>query len=98
MEPDYLTLDIKYNVRKNEFDISGDVNDEGQRELVEAFLMGQIGSGPDYTKPEIRDTYNIILKWHPVDDRIEVESDTGNKGLRAGILLDFLRRFDKLIQ
>ena len=94
MSLDYLTLDLKYNVKTEKFEVKGDVNITGQRELVENFLRGQIGAGIDESKPNRQSEYSIILNWHPADDTIKVSSDTGNKGLRDGILMQFLSTLD----
>ncbi len=90
MNLDCLVLEIVYDTRKNEFIASRHINDELKYDLVETFLRGQIGKGEDYSRPNHKDRYNITLRWYPNIDMIEVWSDTGNKGLRDGILLSFL--------
>ncbi|HLD00198.1 MAG TPA: hypothetical protein VJC39_00460 [Candidatus Nanoarchaeia archaeon] len=95
MSLDHLTLNIHYDVKEKKFEVSGDVNFEGQRELVEGFLHNQIGAGRDDKTPDKKDFYNITLRWYPLNDNLEVSSDTGNKGLRDGILLEFLKRLDQ---
>ncbi len=88
---DNLTLNIKYNSKSHKFRVEGNVKEKGQYELVETFLRGQIGAGEDKSTPNKKDNYNIELKWYPQNDKIEVKSDTGNKGLRDGILMYFLK-------
>ena len=90
MDLNYLTLDIKYYTSIDKFEVGGNVNREGQSELVESFLRSQIGAGMDHSKANKQDEYNIRLRWHPSDDRIESYSDTGNMALRDGILTYFL--------
>lgn len=87
----YLTLDILYDLKKDKFETRGDVNEEGIKELVETFLRGQIGAGMDEREPSQRNTYRIQLRWYPTDDRIEADSNTGNKSLRDGLLINYLR-------
>ena len=94
MSLDYLILDIKYHTDSDKFEIGGDLNRKGQRELVETFLLSQFGAGKDKSKPNKLATYYIRLKWYPEDDNIKVSSNTGNKGLREGILIDFLESLD----
>lgn len=91
MSLDYLTLDIIYNVNNDKFEIKGDVNKRGQEELISNVLREQIGNGRDDKKAIERETYHIQLKWYPENDTIEVSSDTGNKGLRDGILMHYLK-------
>lgn len=90
MSIDHLTLDILYQVESNNFEVGGDVNDQGRKGLVENFLLGQVGAGADDREPNVQDTYRIQLQWYPHDDRIVSRSDTGNKGLRDGILMQYL--------
>ena len=94
MTLDSLTLDIKYSIKSDKFEIRGDVNDAGQRELVETFLSSQMGAGTDESKPNILNEYSIILKWYPGDDTFKVSCDTGNKLLRDGILMRFLAKLN----
>ncbi|MFH1072532.1 MAG: hypothetical protein V1743_03830 [Nanoarchaeota archaeon] len=91
----YLTLDIRYHLNSDRFEVGGDVRRDGQRGLVETFLRTQIGAGEDTRVAKEQDTYHIRLQWHPECDMIEVKSDTGNKSLQDGILLHFLNNFDK---
>ena len=93
--PIYLTLNIKYYINSDQFEVGGNVNRKGREELVSTFLRGQIGAGKDDSKPNEKDTYNTQLKWYPENDRIEVRSDTGNKGLRDGILVHYLKNLNK---
>lgn len=93
MSLDYLTLDIRYHLKEDRFEVAGDVNEKGRISLIETFLRGQIGAGRDESKVIKRKIYYIQLEWHPADDRIEVKYNTGNKGLRDGILMNFLRQF-----
>lgn len=91
MAIEYLTLDVLYDLKKDKFQTRGDVNQEGAREIVETFLRGQIGAGKDESKVNQREIYRIQLRWYPYDDRIEADSNTGNKSLRDGLLLSYLR-------
>jgi len=95
MSLDHLTLDIQYHINSDQFEVGGNVNREGREELVSTFLKGQMGSGKNDSKPNEQDTYKIRLKWYPENDRIEVWGDTGNKGLRDGILMHYLKNLDK---
>ena len=91
MSLDYLTLDIRYHINSDQFEVGGNVNREGQSGLVETFLRGQIGAGEDKSEPNKQRVYNIRLRWYSEDDVIESSSDTGTKGLRDGILMRFLK-------
>ena len=88
------TLKIEYDVKENEFYIDGNLSPEGQREIVENFLRKQIGAGEDASIANIRDSYTITLEWDPSNDSIGISSDTGNDGLRDGILMCFLKEME----
>jgi hypothetical protein len=95
MGRDSLELNIMYDVKKDEFEVKGDVNKEGEREIIENFLRQQIGAGRDKRKLDmksIKKDYNIRLTWYPENDRIDSASDTGNLGLRDGILKHYLEK------
>jgi len=88
-------LDIKFHVNEDQFEVGGNVSEEGRTEIVENFLRSQIGAGKDNSKPNEKDIYQIQLIWYPRDDTTEVSSDTGNKSLRDGILLHYFESLGK---
>jgi len=93
MSRHYLTLDLKYDVGKDKFEVESDMTDEGRLEIIEWHIRNEMGMGRDEKKPNERDVYHIQLRWYPDFDEIEfVVDDTGNKGLREGILLAYLQR------
>ncbi len=89
-QTNFLYMDIEYNIKTDEHKITGSLNDEGKISILETFIMGQTGQGVDKTPSNIRDVYNIRLKWYPENDDIVATYDTGNKGLRDGILMYLL--------
>ena len=46
----------------------------------------------DDRPPNEYDVYPICFRWYPDNDDIVVSSDTGNKGLRDGILYRVLEK------
>jgi len=92
MSIDHLTLTIQYDIKKDDFKVTGNLNEEGRREVLENFLRSQMGAGKDETPPKMQDAYRITLRWYPSNDRITADYDTGNKGLRDGILMDLLKK------
>lgn len=91
MTPDYLTMKVAYNMKTEKFRIYSDVKKSQQSNLLAEYLRGQMGAGEDKSKPKVRDVYHIELKWYPSNDDFVVSSDTGNKGLRDGILMSVLK-------
>ena len=92
MERKYATMEITYDVEKDKFDVKGDLNPDGQTEVLESFLRLQIGEGKDPNPMVEREQYHIKLQWFPDIDEIRSEYDTGNKGLRDGLLMELFRR------
>jgi len=90
IDDEFFTFNIRYNRGADDFEVEGDLNKQGQREVVEAFLSMQRGAGEDKRNPNKKDFYNISLDWYPHYDKIKIRDDTGNKGLREGILMRFL--------
>ncbi len=96
MNNDYFTLNISHNIKKKNFKLDGDIKDrDSQEELIDTFLRNQIGAEKDKSNPNIRKEYSIQLRWYPRDDIIKVSSNTGNKGLRDGILLYALKNLEE---
>ena len=85
-----LVINIEYDIRNRTFNIDGSVKKSAYEPLISGFLSTQIGKGEDNNKPEIRDLYNIKLELYLDNDRFRIKCDTGNKGLRNGILTSIL--------
>jgi len=85
-------MEVKYNVKDNKFETFGNLKKKAMMELVEEFLRLQMGQGEDLVPPRDLATYTIKLEWYPENDGITVVSNTGNRGLRDGILMEFLKR------
>ncbi len=50
MERKYATMDITYDLQKDEFKVKGDLNPEGRVEILESFIRSQVfGAGEDPT-------------------------------------------------
>jgi len=98
MANDHLTLGITYHIADGKFDVSGDVKEEKQSDLIYDFLRTQMGAGEDNRKANEQDVYHIQLKWFLHMDRFEPSSDIGNYGLRDSILMDVASKLeDKIV-
>lgn len=86
MNEQFLTMDLTFSVKNASFNIDGNVKKEKQSDLIIAFLRTQLGQGIDNSEANKQDKYHISIKWFPHLDRFQITSDTGNKGLRDGIL------------
>jgi hypothetical protein len=88
-----LFVELKYDINKDSFDISTNMKKEAVPNIVENFLRSQIGAGEDNSEPNKLDIYNIKIKVDLSDDTFLVNHNCGNKGLRDGILLRFLKDY-----
>jgi len=87
-----ITLKITHSFKEDSYTVSGDVKKEKVREIIKEWLRTQIGTGADESKPNEKDIYTIILQLELNGDVFSVKSDTGNKSLTTGILLDLIKK------
>ena len=86
-----VELSIHYNPKTSEFELGGNIKEELSYEFIGDFLRTQIGAGEDNSPPNIRDSYDITIKCDLNEDVFSCSSNTGNKSLREGILMDILK-------
>ena len=58
--------------------------------------MGQVGQGKDESKPKERDVYEITIDLDLRDDTFYTASNTGNKGLTVGLVMDVFNRLSDI--
>ncbi len=83
-----LTLIIDYDLQKDKFNISGDVEDS--KKFVSTFLKTQTNNWTENEETEIRDIYNIEIKMD--NDIFHVTDNCGNDVLRNGILGRYIEK------
>lgn len=76
---------IKTNARKEALD-----------ELLSNWLQDQIGTGADNAEPADKDPYEITIGLILENDQFLTESDTGNRALTCGIVMDVLSRLSSV--
>jgi hypothetical protein len=88
-----VTVDLFYDVRTGAttFKETTTAKPEAISEIIEAFLMGEVGAGVDNSPANEREVYSIRLDLDLDGDVFHVTSDCGNLGLRDGILMSVLR-------
>jgi hypothetical protein len=92
-----VTADITFNMDDpNKTVIKTDLTKEGLEEVLSEFVHAEIGEGKDDSKPNEYGVYSIKIRLDLSDDSFHVESDTGNKGLTLGIIMDVLKRLDAI--
>jgi hypothetical protein len=65
-------------------------------ELFDTWLAGQIGRGEDKREPIKRQKYHIKLEVDLTNDTFYCTSNTGNKGLTTGIILNSVGKWTPL--
>ncbi|MFA5098733.1 MAG: hypothetical protein WC461_00740 [Candidatus Paceibacterota bacterium] len=66
-------------------------------EILEEFLLSQMGKGEDQSRAEEKDIYEISIGLDMSGgDVFYTKSDTGNKGLTAGIVDWILQNLDDI--
>lgn len=69
---------------------------EALKEILTEFLRTQIGLGEDKSSPNEQDYYTITISLQLERDVFTVKSDTGNKGLTTGIVMEVLNNLGKI--
>ena len=77
------------------FTIESNIKPESHADIISMFIEDEIGKGVDNSIPNEIDVYHIKLELDLETDTFTVQSDTGNKGLRDGILIDVMGRLNK---
>ena len=87
-----LFLGIKYDIKKDEFTFHSDIKEERQVDILEAVVRMQIGAGVDNSKANDLNVYLISIDWDLSDDSFSIKSNTGNKGLTTGIIMQAFKK------
>lgn len=71
--------------------IESNIKPELQADILATFIQTQVGKGKDDSPAEEHDVYKIKIGLILADDTFLCEHNTGNLGLRDGILMDVLK-------
>jgi hypothetical protein len=87
MVQDYpLYIHITYDIKKDKPSVKTNVRKDSVDDLLMEVLRGQIGTGVDPRKAEEREVYHVKVRINLESDSFSVSDDTGNFGLRDGII------------
>lgn len=92
--PDVL-IEIRFPVKEGETPIiytNARTDNDAIEDILSTWLQFQMGKGEDPSPAVERDVYKIKIGLVIEDDSFAVESDTGNKGLTAGIVLEVFQK------
>ncbi|MFC1721117.1 hypothetical protein ACFLY0_00350 [Patescibacteria group bacterium] len=92
-----ISIEIIFDINHPEKTlIKTNAKKEALEEILEAWLYCQTGQGADESEPDERDVYNIQIQLDLSDDSFATSSDTGNKGLTVGLVIDVFRRLSEV--
>ncbi len=84
-----IILEIAFNLNEpKKTIIKTNAKKEALEEILETWISCQMGKGADTSKPAQKDVYAIKIYVDLTDDSFVTESDTGNKGLTCGIIMN----------
>lgn len=86
-----LKLRINYNIADDTFDYISNIKSDQIKKIVSEFLRTQLGKGEDLSEADKRDCYSIEIHLDLSYDCFSVSHNCGNKGLRDGILMEFIK-------
>lgn len=89
--PNDLFLNLTYDVTNNRFDVLTNIKENKIAHVVINFLRTQVGAGKDHTPPNVYSKYSISLELDLSEDTFTCLHNCGSKGLREGILLEYLK-------
>ena len=69
---------------------------EAIEDILVNWIRGQIGTYADKSKPNIKEEYKIKIGLTLSDDSFCTESDTGNKSVTCGIIMELLNCLHEL--
>jgi hypothetical protein len=91
-----LFVDLTYNILQDTVRVDSNIKDHLIPDTILEFVRTQIGAGKDDSKANELEEYHIRLELDLSCDRFYVtKDDTGNKGLRDGILIHLSDKLEK---
>ena len=92
-----IFVEIAYDINDpNKTTIKTNAKKERVEDLLASWVQDQIGRGDDDRVANKKDMYTINIGLDLSDDTFFTESDTGNKGLTCGIVMDVFRQLGTL--
>ena len=90
-----LHIDITYPIDKPEkYKIKSNIRKEMLSDMLCELVHAQTGQGEDKSKAKELKVYKIHIDLDLNYDDFHIKSNTGNKGLTLGIIMDVIRRMD----
>jgi hypothetical protein len=99
--PDEAKYDLVIKITYNTVDpgktvIKTNIKKEDLEDILDTWLRGQFGQGEDKSEPNRKDKYQIDIRVDLSYDRFNTVSDTGNKSLTCGIVMQVIGKLGKI--
>lgn len=92
-----IVVVIKFNIEEPEETlIKTNAKKEAVEGILENWIRSQMGAGKDTAKSVIKDIYEIVIKLDLDGDIFHTSSDTGNKSLTCGLVIDVFTNLKKI--
>ncbi len=88
-----LYTEITYDINLGIPLIRTNLKEDKIDEFLTEYIRFQIGKGEDKSEAKKRDVYNIKIECDLSFDIFSIKSDTGNKGLTTGIIMDSIGKW-----
>lgn len=82
-----LAIEIKWHVEENKYQIKTNMKKSYVADFLLDWMETQMGKGIDKSKREEKEIYTIKISLDMSDDSYTTITNTGNKGLTAGIVM-----------
>lgn len=94
-----LHVSITYPVKNpGKLKVKSNIEKSYLLEFLTDVVRAQMGAGKDKSKAKKLNVYHIGICCDLSYDNISIKSDTGNKGLTLGIIMDVLGRLEDMEQ
>ena len=97
MKASYIIVKIDYNIKEQlETVVRTNAKDEALPEILQNWIRCEIGQGEDNKEPNREDIYKIRITLDLTDGSFYTKSNTGNKDLTCGLVMNVLNMLDKI--
>jgi len=87
-------IEIVYDIIKNDFYIESNLKYSAIKEIMDSYISKQFRKRGDFSEPNQKRFYNLQLEYDSNNfDGLFLASDTNNRDVDLGILLDVFQEF-----
>ena len=91
--PPNLFINLEYHIKPRGVFIRTNIRRSYIDDFLAEVVACQVGKGADHRESNEQEVYNIRITCDLSYDDILIKSDTGNKGLTTGIIMDSIGKW-----